>query len=278
MIELPEATVISQQMAHALSGKRIEEAVRGYSPHKFAFYTLEVDEYVRILTGTQLGQAYVHGSWIVQPLGSGHVLVLGGGGERILYHRDETTLPKKHQLLLRFEDDTYLTVSVQGWGSVELHTADTLAEHPYMSKHDAAPLDSSFALEQFADGFRKLESDDKTSVKYYLISEPGVLGIGNGYLQDILYHARLHPRRKAASLARKEVEGLYTAMQRVLEEAVDLGGRDTERDLYNERGNYVRLMDSRTHGQPCSVCGEPIIKISYLGGACYLCPVCQPAP
>ena len=75
--------------------------------------------------------------------------------------------------------------------------------------------------------------------------------------------------------APEERQVLYEALRRVLREAVDLGGRDSERDLYNQPGDYVRLMDSKTVGQPCPVCGAPIEKISYLGGACYLCPQCQ---
>ena len=62
---------------------------------------------------------------------------------------------------------------------------------------------------------------------------------------------------------------------RASQRAVDLDGRDTERDLYGNRGRYVRMMDSKTKGLPCPQCGTPIVKIQYLGGACYLCPDCQ---
>ena len=57
--------------------------------------------------------------------------------------------------------------------------------------------------------------------------------------------------------------------------AKELGGRATERDLYNRPGGYLRTMDSKRVGQPCSACETPIEKIQYLGGACNLCPNCQ---
>ena len=57
-----------------------------------------------------------------------------------------------------------------------------------------------------------------------------------------------------------------------LPEAVTIakGGRDDELDLHARGG--------RTTGRPCPQCGTPIERIQYLGGACYLCPTCQPAP
>ena len=107
------------------------------------------------------------------------------------------------------------------------------------------------------------------------ISEPGILGIGNGYLQDILFRAKLHPKRRAIDLAEWERRALYEAIRKTLKQAVDLGGRDTERDLYNRRGGYTRILHAKAKGRPCPECGTLIEKIQYLGGASYFCPSCQ---
>jgi len=60
--------------------------------------------------------------------------------------------------------------------------------------------------------------------------------------------------------------------------AIERGGRDTEVDLYGAPGGYTPILDRRAKGVPCPDCGTPIQKISYLGGSCYVCPGCQPAP
>ena len=52
-------------------------------------------------------------------------------------------------------------------------------------------------------------------------------------------------------------------------------GRYDETDLYNQPGQYTRLMDKNAAGRPYPVCGGSIEKISYLGGTCYFCPHCQ---
>jgi formamidopyrimidine-DNA glycosylase len=103
-------------------------------------------------------------------------------------------------------------------------------------------------------------------------------GIGNGYLQDILYKAKIHPARKIPTLKSNERQQLYTSIQITLAEAVSQGCREDERDLYDHPGGYHRLMSNQSVGQPCPDCNTAIKKISYLGGACYLCPNCQASP
>jgi formamidopyrimidine-DNA glycosylase len=104
------------------------------------------------------------------------------------------------------------------------------------------------------------------------------LGVGNGYLQDILFRAKVHPRKRCVDLTDKERKALYTAIRETLKQAVELGGRDTEFDLYNRPGKYKRILDSRQVGKPCPECGTPIEKMQYLGGAAYYCPSCQKLP
>ena len=278
MIELPEALVISRQITKEFKGKRIKACVRGNSPHKFAFYNREPEEYASILAGKTMGKATCNGPLILSPAEPDYVLVMGGGGERILLHRDESTLPRKYQLLLGFTDGTYLTVSVQGWGSALLLHESEVASHPYINLDKPSPVDDVFTPGYFEGLFREVPEGDPRSIKFFMISKPGVLGIGNGCLQDILFRAKLHPRRRVAEITEDERRALYRATRTILREMVRLGGRDSERDLYDRPGGYKRILHSKVVGQPCPECGTPIEKISFLGGASYFCPSCQVLP
>ena len=275
MIELPEATIIAQQMAAELKGKRVQASMRENAPHKWAFYSRPAEEYESIPVGRTMGDVRAHGSAIVADLVPDYAIVLGGGGERILFHPSTDTLPKKHHLLLHYEGGTYLTVSVQGWGNVLLLQQPELVTHRHVGEVRVSPLDDAFTAEYLQGLFDALDRDDSRSIKYFIITDPGVWGVGNGYLQDILYRAKIHPRRKAVDISPDEAWMLQEAIKETLHRALDLGGRDTERDLYNRRGVYKRLMDSKTAGKPCPECGTLVKKIQYLGGACYFCPDCQ---
>ena len=275
MIELPEALTIARQMTDELAGKRIATAIQGSSPHKFAFLSGSPEEYKEILEGRTVGETTARGRYILARIEPGYMLVLGEGGEKILLHPTERTLPKKHQLLLQFEDGTYLTVSVQGWGAVWLFEEGEVDEHKYVGKPCVTPLGDEFSFAYFDELFDTLDAGYNKTIKYFIISEPGVCGIGNGYLQDILFRARLSPRSRVAEITSEERRALYDAIRGTLSQAAGLGGRNTETDLYNKRGGYVPILYSKTKGTPCPECGTPIEKISYLGGSCYLCPDCQ---
>jgi formamidopyrimidine-DNA glycosylase len=277
MIELPEATTIARQINAELKGKRIAEGNQGNSPHKFAFYSYPAEAYAALLRDKTLGETTANGVLILVTLEPGYTLILGEGGERIIYHRSAATLPQKRQLLLHFTDDTYLTVSIQGWGATLLLPQADVASHPYVYLSKPSPLSEAFTREFFKGLFAELEPDDPRSIKFFLISKPGVLGIGNGCLQDILWRAKIHPRRRAVGLSEAEQGALYTAMRQTLREMVDCGGRDGDFDLYGHPGGYQRLLHAKSVGQPCPDCGTPFEKASYQGGSVYYCPKCQTA-
>ncbi len=275
MIELPEATTIARQIDAGLKGKRIADGNRGNSPHKFAFYSYSAEEYAAILKDKTVGDTRANGVLILVSLEPGYKLLLGEGGERIIYHRDATTLPQKYQLMLHFTDDTYLTVSIQGWGATLLLPEGDVARHPFTYLDKISPLSELFTLEHFQGLFSDLEPGDPRSVKFFLISKPGILGMGNGCLQDILWQAKIHPRRRAVDLNPDEQKALYASLRRTLQEMVDCGGRDSDEDLYGHPGGYHRILHSKSVGLPCPNCGSAFEKASYQGGSIYFCPKCQ---
>ena len=275
MIELPEATTIARQMNVELRGKRLADGNRGNSPHKFAFYNRPPEEYAAIFKDKTIGESTVNGPLILTAIEPDYTVVLGGGGERIVYHRSAASLPKKYQLFLHFTDDTYLTVTVQGWGSTFLFDPNELSRHPFINRVNPPPLSQAFTLDYFHGLFTALEANDARSVKYFMISKPGVLGVGNGCLQDILWHAKIHPRRRAIELNAAQQNALYSSIRETLQKMVEGGGRDGDYDLYDHPGGYKRLLHSKAVGQPCPDCHTPIVKEAYLGGAVYFCPKCQ---
>lgn len=279
MIEHPEAITFARQLNETVRGKTISSAIRGNTPHRFAFYRLPADEYERALAGLSIGESVAWGSLILVACEPDYVLALGDGGERILYHPDAVCYPKKHHLLLQFADGSGLSVSVQGWGSVRLlHRSEIDGDNAWTghagSEH-VSPLDGAFTPDYFLGLFDGLREGDPRSVKQLVVSEPGVWGVGNGCLQDVLYRAGIHPRRRAISLSDTERRSLHAALREVVGEAAAVGGRSSERDLFNQPGGYVRAMSSETVGTPCPKCGAIIEKAQYLGGAVYWCPGCQ---
>jgi formamidopyrimidine-DNA glycosylase len=102
-----------------------------------------------------------------------------------------------------------------------------------------------------------------------------VAGIGNVYIQDILFQARLHPNRPIAKMSEDERFALYQAIVTNLAGATRLGGLAFEKDLYNRGGGFRDFLVGYREGKPCPKCGTVIQKIRAGATASFICPRCQ---
>jgi formamidopyrimidine-DNA glycosylase len=275
MIELPEARTLATQMGERITGKEFARAEVAEGRPKFLFVTPESPDLSPRLVGRRVTGVSSKGKWIFSRLDNGETMTLGEFGGRLRYHAPGEDLPKKRHITLEFADGGALTLAIQMWGFLGVQTPSELAEHPYAGTLGPSPIADDFTLARWNEVLdAHLESENKP-VKAFLTHEANICGIGNGYLQDILFRAKLSPKRKVGSLDARDCKALYQAIRDTLEDAICLGGRDTERTLLGEPGGYIPLLDKRAKGKPCVNCGAPIERIQYLGGSCYVCPRCQ---
>ncbi len=271
MIELPEAVVVSKQIAETLGGKRIAQAAANASPHKFAWYSGDPAEYNSRLKGKVIGKGWGVASSIEFEAGD---MVLSISAP-VRYHPAGEKRPKKHQLLVEFEDGTAISASAQMWGGFFCFPAGAPEELPgeQGNRSKPSPLTEAFDRAHFDTLF---DADTpKLSAKAFLATEQRIPGLGNGVLQDILWTAHIHPRRKMGELSEQEVGDMFVAVKGVLAEMTGRGGRDTERDLFGNPGGYTTILSKFTVDKPCPVCGTIIQKEPYLGGSIYFCGGCQ---
>jgi len=274
MLELPEAFCMARQITDFLRGKRIGDVLPLVSPHKFAWFAGDPAVYPAMLAGRTIESAVSHGGMVEILLGETSLLL--SDGVNIRFHEDQSTVPKKHQLLLEFEDGTLLCFSVQMYGGIICFTEDRYDSEYYRTAMEKpSPLSGEFSSGYFRH-LTDFEKTAKLSAKAFLATEQRIPGLGNGVLQDILFRARIHPKRKMDTLEEGEREALFSAVKSVLREMTDRGGRDTEHDLFGSPGGYGTLLCRNTAGCPCPACGTPIEKSSYMGGSVYVCPGCQP--
>ncbi len=118
-------------------------------------------------------------------------------------------------------------------------------------------------------------------LKAVLLNQALVAGLGNMYVDEALFQARLHPERTAGSLDHDEVRRLHRAIRDRLAAAVAAGGAsiDSYRDGLGERGSMQDLLRVHLHrGEPCPRCGTEIVKTRVAQRGTYWCPRCQPEP
>jgi formamidopyrimidine-DNA glycosylase len=269
MPELPEITVIAKQMRKELKGKTIED-VEIKQPKNL---NVPVPKFVKAIKGKTVEDVSSHGKWLFMKLKTWYLLINLGMGAELIYFKPEQKLPDQYQFKLVFSDKTGFTAHFWWFGYIHLASERDLQSHKMTASLGRSPIDKSFTL----DYFKKTLGNRKTSVKSFLLDQKNVAGIGNVYIQDILFKAKLHPNRKVLTLTETEKEKLYCAIRDMLNRSIKLGGLAYEKDFYGRKGRFtgVEFLVGYKTGKPCPTCGTIIEKVRTGSTASYICPECQ---
>lgn len=269
MPELPEIANLARQMTERLNGKRI--MTLDLTQPKCL--NVSVKSFQRIV-GKRIQETNARGKWLFTNLrpADNLLLNLGMGGD-LRYHKNDSTIPKKWQLRLTFDDKTELTVAFFWFGYIHLTSDKELPRHKMTSKLGISPADKDFTVEKFA----SLLSGRGGGIKSFLLNQENVAGIGNVYVQDSLFKARLHPLRMIQTLTDLEIEALHRSICEVVEHSIRLRGLKYERDLYGHHGKYGprQFLVAYKPKEPCPKCRTAIVKIRTGSTASYICPKCQ---
>ena len=272
MLEIPESKVMSLQIEGVLAGKRIVKVKNATNPHKYAWYNGDPAEYNSLLSGKQILSARGHGMY-VDICCEDNTFIIAGDGTNIRYYPSLEKSPEKFQLQILFDDNSCIVFTVAMYGGIWACKDEFQNSYYQGSFHSLSPLDNAFDESVFEKIFQNVTKD--LSLKALLATEQRIPGLGNGVLQDILFNAGMHPKRKKSTLSDFEKGELFHSLKVSLHNMTEQDGRDTEKDLFGQNGGYKTILSKNTVHQPCPNCGSAIVKEAYMGGAVYFCPVCQ---
>jgi formamidopyrimidine-DNA glycosylase len=266
MPELPEIKSRAKEMNQALAGKTIT----GVEVVQPKCLNIPEEAFIQNLTGAQFLEAENRGKWIFNQLTNGWLLInLGMGGEILLSFREN--LPEKYRLVFDLDDSSCLVINFWWFGYVHFVASGELAAHKMTAKLGPNADEVSLAeLHEILKGRRG-------GIKSLLLDQSKITGIGNAYVHDILFLARLHPLRTADSLNEAEIEALHRGIQEGLRPSIEKGGAFYEVNLLGEPGKFngEDILIGYKEGNPCPICGTPIVKIKTGSTASYICPTCQ---
>ena len=268
MPELPEVYNIAGQMNNELAGKKVENI----EVLQEKCLNMPVDNFKSIITGKPVERVYSKGKWIFVKLWEGTYLLLSlGMGGDLIYHPAEDEFNGKYQFKFTFDDGSFMHIHFWWFGYV--HAADEagLKTHKMTAELGICPLSSEFTYEKF----QSMVEGKKSGIKSYLMNQRNIAGIGNVYIQDILFKAGLHPKRKIGDITEEELKGLHKAITTHLRYAAELGGLVYERDFYGKNGRYTYDLIGHGPGSPCPVCGTIVQEIRTGSTRSFICTGCQ---
>jgi formamidopyrimidine-DNA glycosylase len=269
MPELPEIHHLAGQMQRTLRGRRIQ----GVEIRQPKCLNVPAREFARLLTGRVIDRVTSRGKWIFTHLDPGATLLvsLGMGGD-LLWHKPGAPAADRYQLKIDLADRSCLTIRFWWFGYAHALPDGKLATHKMTSTLGLNPLDrAEFTYERFS----ALLAGRRGAIKALLMDQSKIAGIGNVYIQDILFNAGLHPNRPIPEITESERAALYQAIVANLTEATRLGGLAFEKDLYHKGGGVKDFLVGYREGKPCPRCRTPIQKIRTGPTSSFICPRCQ---
>jgi formamidopyrimidine-DNA glycosylase len=165
------------------------------------------------------------------------------------------------------------------FGLMDLVKGDAALAHKLLAGIGVEPLGNQFDAAYLADALR----GKKAPLKAALLDQRIIAGLGNIYVCEALFRARLSPKRKAGTLVKKRghdprLDDLVRHIRDVLNEAIRAGG-STLRDFSHpdgKSGAYQQRFDVYDReGKPCRNCGRMIKRIVQSGRSTFYCANCQ---
>lgn len=266
MMELPETITIGRQAAATLAGRTITEVLPPTHLHRFTFFNGDPAAYRALLVGRRVLGAGGYGIFVDVRLEEDVFLSLCDGIV-MRYGAPGCAVPAKYQMLLTLDDESLVAFTTRMYGGIYAFRDTLDNKYRQLSLERMSPLAEGFDEDCF-DRLLAVQKKD-ISVKALLATEQRIPGVGNGVLQDILFHACIAPQCRISTLSDAEKEALFRSLKRTLRAMTDAEGRDTETDFFGCRGGYACVLSKNTWQRPCPRCGGAICKAAYMGGSVY---------
>jgi len=287
MPELPEVETVRLQLTHKLRGKTIT-GVTIYHPKTTAGDT----KFAKKVTGQTIDHIDRIGKLLIfcfaeQPnvfmlshlkmtgqfffvdtkgavIGGGHSMTSGAG----------SGFPHKHsRLAIHFGNaGTLYFNDMRLFGYLKI--VDDAELTRVKSKYGPEPIHTDFDIPQFTVALKKR----KTAIKAVLLNQSFIAGLGNIYVDEALWRAKIAPTRRADKLTDKEAKLLAKSAGDVMNESIKVGGTTFQHfvDSDGNVGNFTQYLKVfGKQGTPCPRCKTEIIKIRCAGRGTHYCPGCQ---
>jgi formamidopyrimidine-DNA glycosylase len=291
MPELPEVETVRRGLERVMLGARVEKVELRRADIRFPF----PPRFAARLSGRRILGLNRRAKYLLFDLDSGETLVahLGMSGSFRIeksatstpgeFHRERSKHPKHDHVVFRLDNGCVITYNdPRRFGFMDLATTAALEKHPRLRGLGAEPLAPEFDADRLA----KLFAGSCAPLKAALLDQKRIAGLGNIYVCEALFRAKLLPTRPASILANargaptRAAAALAAAIRDVLEEAIEAGGstlRD-HRQTNGELGYFqhaFRVYDRE--GLPCvrPGCRGTVARITGSGRSTFYCPVCQ---
>ena len=270
MPELPEVQTIVNDLNNAVLNETIDHCV----DYRSSVIVGDLEEFKTKIKQKKILGVTRQGKFIVMCLSGGFSLVvhLRMTGKFVVSSLDSHRHLHDRVIFILRNGKKLIYNDLRCFGTLEL--LENIEQHKGISVLGWDP----WSTELTAENFLKKVKQKNSSIKVVLLDQTIIAGLGNIYVAEILFDARLDPTKLASRLNRPIAERLIVSMKKILELALKCNGTsisDYRRvdDKQGEFQNFLKVYGKA--GQICPVCSGKIIKITQNQRSTFLCPTCQ---
>ncbi|MFO8018284.1 MAG: DNA-formamidopyrimidine glycosylase family protein [Promethearchaeia archaeon] len=257
MPELPEV----ESFRNHFDQTSLNEGVKDVIIRNGYILKMDKNKFLKAIKGKTFQSSRRYGKYLFIGLGEGYLLLHFGMSGNLQYFEQMGDEPEYSKIIFQFESGKYLSIiSIRKLGKVKI--VENLDE--YIKEKELGPDALRISREKFMEKMKKKRSYLKTA----LMDQETICGIGNIYSDEILFQARMHPKKKINKLSDSEMEGLYNNTHDVLETSV-------ERVIAEKEIPEGFLIPHRDKEEKCPQCGSEIKRLKVSNRHGYYCPPCQ---
>ena len=273
MPELPEVETFRRYLLQgnegspSILGKKIRNADLLWSG---SIASPTPDEFLERIKGQYITGIGRRGKNLIIKLSRDTLIIhLRMSGELIVEKQSEPQ-GKHYRVIINFDDKYRMAFNnIRKFGRIWL--TDNPQEQ--LGNLGPEPLSDDFTVE---DLYLILKSHNR-QLKYFLLDQEMIAGIGNIYTDEALHRAKLHPALKSDSLDFHQTQILWDSIREVLKEGIKNQGSSI--DWMYRGGDYQNYLSVyNLEGEPCKTCKTPVARIKIAQRSTYFCPTCQSLP
>lgn len=282
MPELPEVETVRRGLSPAMEGAVIARADVNRPDLRWPF---PVDMAAR-LSGRRVERLRRRSKYILVDLDSGESLLihLGMSGRMLVsgdplgqFAHEHPAAEKHDHVVFHMDNGARITFNdPRRFGAMDMMETATAESHKLLAVLGPEPFGNDFHEDHLVAAFRNRNAP----VKSVLLDQRTVSGLGNIYVCEALFRAKIHPARKAGRISKSRVATLVPIIRDVLSDAIDAGGSSLRdfRQADGELGYFQHSFDVYgREGDPCrrTGCSTTIRRIVQGGRSSFYCPQCQ---
>lgn len=271
MPEMPEVETVRRILQKKVVGKTISKTI---IKDPIIIKEISPIDFANAIHGKTIEGIERYGKYLFFMLGDITLVShLRMEGKYFIY--DQHELKKHDHIAFKFTDGTLLVYNdTRKFGTMHLMQTSEMWSHPALSKLGIEPLSADLTPT-----YLRTKAKGKTkTVKEFLLDQTVICGLGNIYVDEVLFMSKIHPKTSVANLKPRHYQAIVDNTNLVITKAIDEGGTTVKSFMASNEAHGLFQHSLNVYGrtgQACNVCGSTIEKIKIGGRGTHFCPKCQ---